>query len=272
MAIGIEKAGVDLTAILAPYDSSMTKAASTGIEAAGGDLNNTFAPLSYGVAPPATGIKAYSTGNDLNTIFAGVGTLRVGGIAGAVEMGGTSAGNEYPFYAQKVGGSGAVSYSWSISAKVGTGTITIESGAGTDTITIGAGSTTSLSWNTNCDLTVGSNVIYLTLPCTYSYTPAADPNPPIPIGSGIFTGVGTNSYTVSASASPTNFTKFAWTLTDVNGSVGAAASISGAASSNIIDVALTVPTDGICAVSAQCQLLTSDGYIDFVSCGWVVTY
>lgn len=72
MTSGIKSAGVDLDSIFDPYMSGTTKARATGVSVAGSDLNNRFAPLTYGSSAAATGIK--SEGADLNTLFAAYGT------------------------------------------------------------------------------------------------------------------------------------------------------------------------------------------------------
>jgi len=78
---GIASKGVDLDSIFDPWQSGTSKARSTGIAVAGSDLNNRFAPLTYGSSAAATGIS--SEGADLNTLFAAKGTanypLPIGG-------------------------------------------------------------------------------------------------------------------------------------------------------------------------------------------------
>ena len=81
MTSGIASKGVDLDSIFDPWQSGTSKARSTGIAVAGSDLNNRFAPLTYGSSAAATGIS--SEGADLNTLFAAKGTanypLPIGG-------------------------------------------------------------------------------------------------------------------------------------------------------------------------------------------------
>jgi len=78
---GIASKGVDLDSIFEPWQSGTSKARSTGIAVSGSDLNNRFAPLTYGSSAAATGIQ--SQGADLNTLFAAKGTanypLPIGG-------------------------------------------------------------------------------------------------------------------------------------------------------------------------------------------------
>ena len=69
MAIGVEKASVDLDSIFALYTSGRTKAAATGIRYGSSDidLNQRYENIIYGTGPSATGIKTNSA--DLNTKF-----------------------------------------------------------------------------------------------------------------------------------------------------------------------------------------------------------
>jgi len=92
---GIASKGVDLDSIFDPWQSGTSKARSTGIAVAESDLNNRFAPLTYGSSAAATGIQ--SQGADLNTLFAAKGTAKYslpidGQTYGASENTGASGG------------------------------------------------------------------------------------------------------------------------------------------------------------------------------------
>lgn len=274
MAIGVESANVDLDSIFDPLLNGMTPAPNTGLRygAIPTDLAAKYAPLSYGFATSPTGIKVGSGKNDLNTIFAAIGTSWSTAIAGAFNQQGPVTGTpnklaQAPQFVADAPHQTVTSYTWTVTKTGGSAATSaiISSGQGTSSIIVAVtiSGVENITYTVQCAIVVGGNTKNTsTLSCSAS---VGGPNAASVISgpntqSAIFTSTGTSKTISISKTSQSAFSSFSWTLSNITSSDGSGtASISSGGSSATVSISATIPTNGWLSFEYSCDANGTSG-------------